>query len=63
MERERIIAIGLLTGRDLDRLGPAFSRAFPIDDASCFDGLLDAIDDADRNFRRDLEDTSLARDR
>jgi hypothetical protein len=62
MERERIIAIGLLTGRDLHRLGPAFSRAYPIGDASCFDGLLSAIDEADRNFRRDLENASSARD-
>lgn len=46
-EPEPVVAIGLLTARDLDILGSGFRRAFPIDDASCFDELLRAIDAAD----------------
>jgi hypothetical protein len=29
-----------------------FSRAWPIDDAPCFEGLLEAIDDAEREVWR-----------
>lgn len=47
----KIIAFGLLTERDLDVLGPAFSRAWPVDEAPCFTQLLEAIDDADRLHR------------
>lgn len=46
-EREPVVAIGLLTARDLDILGSGFRRAFPIDDAAAFDELLKAIDAAD----------------
>ena len=45
---DRIVAIGLLTNRDLRLLGPAFDRAWPVEDASQFENLLQAIDDADR---------------
>lgn len=48
MSRERIIAIGLLTQRDVSLLGPAFDRAWPVEDAPDFAELLRAIDDADR---------------
>ena len=44
----QIIAIGLLTQRDLDILGRRFDRAFPIDDELVFEDLLRAIDEADR---------------
>lgn len=47
---ERIVAIGLLTKRDLRLLGPTFDRAFPVEDAPCFTELLRAIDDADRSL-------------
>jgi hypothetical protein len=46
---DRIVAVGLLTKRDLDVLGPAFTYAWPIEDASCFSDLLAAIDEADGN--------------
>jgi hypothetical protein len=46
---ERIIAIGLLTRRNLDTLGPAFDRACPVEDTPCFSELLRAIDEADRD--------------
>jgi hypothetical protein len=55
MERamhDRIVAIGLLTQRELNLLGPTFERAWPIDDApSSFEGLLFAIDEADRRLQ------------
>jgi len=49
---ERIVAIGLLTQRDLSALGPAFDRAWPVDEAPEFDELLNAIDEADRKLQQ-----------
>jgi hypothetical protein len=46
--KEPIVAIGLLTQRDLDILGAGFHRAFPIDESPCFEELLTAIDIADK---------------
>ena len=46
--KNRIVAVGLLTQDDLDVLGPAFERAYPIDESPCFAQLLQAIDDVDR---------------
>ena len=47
-----IVAVGLLTADDLSRLGPAFELAWPVDNAPCFNGLLQAIDEADRAMWR-----------
>ena len=47
-----IVAIGLLTADDLKTLGSAFDRAWLVDDAPCFEGLLQAIDEADRAIWR-----------
>jgi hypothetical protein len=55
-EPEPVVAIGLLTARDLDLLGSGFRRAFPIDDESCFDELLRAIDAAEDARIRNLEE-------
>ncbi len=52
MSTERIIAVGLLRQSDLDRLGSCFTRLWPVDETPCFNGLLQAIDEADREFRR-----------
>jgi len=52
MSGERIIAVGLLTQSDLDRLGSRFDRVWPVDETPCFNALLLAIDEADREFRR-----------
>ncbi|MDQ0838269.1 hypothetical protein [Sphingomonas faeni] len=49
---DRIVAIGLLTQRDVFALGHDLSRVYPIDDAPCFGALLGAVDDADRAFHR-----------
>ena len=49
MKDQRIIAVGLLTARDLEVLGQGFTRVFPIDDTPCFAELLSALDQADRS--------------
>ena len=57
MTRERIVAVGLLSQTDLDRLGQQFSRVWPVTETPCFNSLLDAIDQVDRQFRREEDDT------
>jgi len=52
MTFEGIVAVGLLTRNDIDVLGPSFTRLWPVEETPCFDGLLRAIDDADREIRR-----------
>lgn len=49
--RDRIVAVGLLTDDDLTRLGANFKRLWPVDETPCFQGLLHAIDEADRELR------------
>jgi hypothetical protein len=41
---DKIVAVGLLTRRDLDVLGTGFQRLFPIDEAHPFTDLLQALD-------------------
>jgi len=48
MDQDRVLAIGLLTRRDLDLLGPTFTRVWPVDEAPAFADLIQAIDDAER---------------
>ena len=48
---DRIVAVGLLTRRELDLLGPTFERAWPVENAPAFDELLRAIDEADRKLQ------------
>ena len=50
---ESIVAVGLLTPRDLETLGPAFDRIWPVEEAPHFTELLRAIDEADRKLRRE----------
>ena len=52
---ERIVAIGLLTQRELNLLGPTFERAWPVEDVPAFGELLRAIDEADRNLSKEPE--------
>jgi len=40
MNDARIVAVGLLTQQDLDRLGLAFNRAIPVENDGMFDDLL-----------------------
>lgn len=51
MPQERIVAVGLLTQRDVNLLGPTFERLWPVEEAPCFSCLLKAIDEADRKLR------------
>ncbi|RXD03653.1 hypothetical protein EQZ23_15135 [Sphingomonas sp. UV9] len=59
-DQDRIVAIGLLTQRDIFALGHDLSRVYPIDEMPCFGSLLCAIDDADRAFHRDRDARQLA---
>jgi hypothetical protein len=47
---DRIVAVGLLTRRDLDLLGPTFDRLWPVEETPEFSELLKAIDEADRTL-------------
>jgi hypothetical protein len=51
--QERIVAVGLLTRRDLEVLGPTFDRIWPVEEAPHFTELLRAIDEADRDLQHD----------
>jgi len=42
-----IVAVGLLTRADLERLGSQFTRCFPVSEDLSFDDLLRAIDEAE----------------
>lgn len=53
---ERIVAVGLLTRRDLDVLGPTFDRLWPVEEAPDFHELLRAIDEAERTPHHRTED-------
>ena len=50
MAEERIVAIGLLTQREVELLGHGFSRLWPVDETPCFTELIKAIDEADREL-------------
>ncbi len=55
MQRERIVAVGLLTQRDVKLLGPTFDRLWPVEEAPPFGELLAAIDEADEKLRRSAD--------
>ncbi|MEG3181207.1 hypothetical protein [Sphingomonas sp. LT1P40] len=44
MAENRIVAVGLLSQRDLDLLGAGFSRHFPVSNDEIFDDLLRQLD-------------------
>jgi hypothetical protein len=50
LDAERIVAVGLLTQRDVTLLGPTFERLWPVEKAPSFAELLRAIDEADRDL-------------
>ena len=52
MPDERIVAIGLLTKGDVQRLGETFTRLWPVDQATDFSELLQAIDEAEERHRQ-----------
>ena len=55
MPDERIVAIGLLTLNDLERLGETFDRLWPVDKGTDFSELLQAIDEAEQRFRQEVK--------
>jgi hypothetical protein len=55
--QDRIVAVGLLTRRDLNLLGPTFDRVWPVEDAPSFSELLRAIDEADRRLMQTESDS------
>ena len=59
----KIVAVGLLTQRDLDALGNGFHRLWPVDETPCFANLLQAIDEADRELRRERDKTAATTNR
>ena len=61
MSRERIVAVGLLTQKNLDCLANSFERCWPVDETPCFLQLLGAIDQAGRMMRenRGLNQTGI----
>lgn len=60
MTFEGIVAVGLLTRNDIEVLGPSFTRLWPVEETRRFDGLLRAIDDADREIRQRSPERSPA---
>lgn len=48
--QERIVAVGLLTQREVSQLGPTFDRLWPVEEAPHFNELLRAIDEADEKL-------------
>lgn len=54
MDQDRIVAVGLLTRRDLSLLGPTFDRLWPVEEAPEFEELLEAIDEADEKLRLEM---------
>ena len=52
VNRERVLPVGLPTECDLAKFGPSFVRAYPIDENPCFEDVLAAIDQADRELSR-----------
>jgi hypothetical protein len=48
LAEERIVAVGLLTQREVELLGHGLSRLWPVDDSPCFTELIKAIDEAER---------------
>ena len=55
MTKERIVAVGLLTRQDLTLLGHSFTRLWPVEEAPCFENLLTAIDQAERELEESQE--------
>lgn len=54
MPEERIVAIGLLTERDVRQLGETFTRLWPVDSSTDFSDLLRAIDEAEERLRQEI---------
>lgn len=49
-DEERIVAVGLLTRREVTMLGAQLSRLYPVKEDGKFSDLIAAIDEADRDY-------------
>lgn len=47
MARDRIVAVGLLTAKDLELLGNGFRRLYAVEEGDKFDELLEQLDRLD----------------
>jgi hypothetical protein len=47
MADDKIVSVGFLTQRDLDRLGSTFERHFPVADEDIFADLISKLDQID----------------
>lgn len=54
MSDEPIVAIGLLTSSDVERLGETFTRLWPVDETTDFSELLQAIDEAELKLQQKI---------
>lgn len=63
MAEERIVAVGLLTQREVELLGHGFSRLWPVDETPCFTELIKAIDEADEQLKVEHIQRSVTSDR
>jgi hypothetical protein len=54
MADERIVAIGLLTLSDVERLGETFTLLWPVDETTDFSELLHEIDEAEARLREEI---------
>ena len=55
MPEDPIVAFALLTQDDLDRFRGSLTSVWPIDYVPCFEELLEAIDEADRELAREAK--------
>jgi hypothetical protein len=55
VQKDGIVAVALLTERDVKLLGPTFHRLWPVEEAPDFSQLLQAIDEADRELSRERD--------
>ena len=53
VEQRRIVALALLTQPELDQLGQALARVWPLQEGTSFEGLIEAIDAADNELREE----------
>ena len=56
MNKDRIVAIALLTRKQLDVLGSGLKKVIPVTDDDRFDALIKALDEADSNWRTKSSD-------
>jgi hypothetical protein len=61
-EDKAIYAVALVTKGELNKLGPAFERAWPVETTPCFGGLLFAIDEADQRYWREKDQEEAQRE-